>query len=129
MRNTKLAWEHAELIDAQTGQKIGSINAKSVSEITWCSKDASPIDIGTSYSFQCDVKIDSNELRRAFEEGQEYRTANALCDRLNDLIEDYHAPGVIRRERRAIKREFNRLMGIFQQHCAKHCIDIRYTRV
>lgn len=128
MGMTKLLWERAELIDARNGQKIGLINAKSISEVTWYSKDASPIEIGNSYCFQCEVKLDSAELLKAFQESPQYRTANALCDRLNDLIEEYHAPGVIRRERRAIKREFNRMFQIFQGHCLKHMINIKFTR-
>lgn len=128
MGTTKISWERADLIDVKTGQKIGPINAKSVSEITWYSKYASPIDIGNSYCFQCDVKIDSSELLKAFQESPQYRTASTLCDRLNDLIEEYHAPGVIRRERRAIKREFNRLFQMFQRHCQKHMIDIKFIK-
>lgn len=45
-----------------------------------------------------------------------------LADRLNDLVEEYHAPGTPRRERRLIEREFKRVLTIFRKYCIDHCI-------
>ena len=58
-------------------------------------------------------------------ESKQYLTACDIADTLNDLIEEYHAPGNTRRERRAIKHEFNKVLRIFQKYCIKH--NFSYT--
>ena len=129
MEPTKLSQEYIELMDTSTNQKVSLTNATSVSKTIWLGEDVAPVDIDKSYCFQCNCKIDSSELQKIFQWSPEIRTANTLCDQLNDLIEDYNAPGMIRRERRAIKREFDKLMLILQRHCVKYRINIKYTKV
>ena len=129
MEPTKLSLEHVELIDAGTNQKVSLTYPALASETIWLGEDAASIDINKSYCFQCNCKIEWSELQSTFHWSPELHTANTLCDRLNDLIEDYHAPGMLRRERRSIKRKFDKLMVILQKHCAKYHINIKFTKV
>lgn len=47
-------------------------------------------------------------------------------DKIAWLIQ--HAPGNPRNERRAIKREFDKVFRIFQKHCYAYNIDFMFER-
>ena len=99
-----------------------------ISHIEWCDKYTEPIDISTSYHFECDAKIADEDLRMALLDSSEWRNACRLADELNDLIEEYYSPGLPRRERRAVKRQFDKILRIFQKHCHKHLIGYKFIR-
>lgn len=129
MGKTNISWDHVTIIDQKTGETVGTLNPQSPVEVTWCSEDTSPIEIGNSYCFKCDLKQYYPELPLKLKQSSAaYKTAERLADRLNDLIEEYHAPGTPRRERRAIKREFQKILRIFQKHCNAHNIKISFTK-
>lgn len=83
------------------------------------------ISVRNTYSFECSIQADDSFKKSIEETSKPIKDAQMLIDKLNDLIEEYHAPGAPRRERRAIKREFDRIFRILQKHCAKH--NIRYS--
>lgn len=120
-----------EIIDKESGTTVElPFNEKSV---TWDSKDSFAINVVNSFSFQCFVDVDEyNEAAKrpffsqAFWRAQ--KTACQLVDKLNDLVEEFYAPGNTRRERRAIQREFNKLFSKFDTHCKTHNINYKYKR-
>ncbi|MBD5241433.1 MAG: hypothetical protein HDS59_05080 [Barnesiella sp.] len=77
----------------------------------------SNINIQNCYQFECKSKDYSPS-----DEVKQYIAACNLIDTLNDLIEEYHAPGNTRRERRATKHEFEKVLRIFLKHCKKYNI-------
>ena len=61
-----------------------------------------PPSVKNTYSFECSIES-TPELKDFLEEhGKPLKEAQRIADRLNDLIEEYHAPLAPRRERRAI---------------------------
>ncbi len=112
----------------ETGEELdvlpGSI------KIGWSDESPCPIDIQHSYKFECDINppFSNQKAKDLFLESSSWRKANELADELNELIEEYHAPGTPRRERRAIKRDFVRIFQIFRKHCQKHQIDFKFLR-
>lgn len=112
------------LYNMETGEKI-EIHP-GTTQIEWCDKDTHPIDINHSYKFEC--TIDSDELNKTLDDTPGFKTACRLTDELNDLIEEYYAPGTPRRERRAIKREFDKIFRIFRKHCQAHHINFKFDR-
>lgn len=89
-----------------------------------------PITVDNSYKFECSFKDSSlaSDIKKMFNDIPGYKTACRLVDELNELIEEYHAPGNPRGERRAIKREFDKVFKIFQKHCYTYNIDFRFER-
>lgn len=114
------------IINKESGQEL-ELLPDSINEISFLDKDIPPINVHNTYSFQCDVKL-SGDIRKLFEENLAWKTACRLADKLNDLVEEYHAPGTPRRERRAIQREFDKIFRIFRKHCQTYMIDFKYTR-
>ena len=45
-----------------------------------------------------------------------------------EAISNIFAPGTPRRERRAIKREFDKIFKIFRKHCQVYKIDFKFVR-
>lgn len=98
------------------------------------------ITINNSYHFVCEFtepaeisvqapQLSSVDLDALYKKNPAWREATWLADKLNDLIEEYHAPGVPRKERRAIEREFDKVVHIFQKHCSKNRIKYTYQEV
>lgn len=114
------------IFNSESGEEV--IHASPVSQIEWCDKNTDPIDISTSYHFECDVKSTDSELKKLFKNSSQWRDACRLADELNDLIEEYHCPGLPRRERRAVKRQFDKIFRIFQKHCHNYMIDYKFIR-
>lgn len=93
---------------------------------------APPVNIGNSYQFSCSFKMDksaSDALSALIAENfpanfkQVWKRANRLRDELNDMIEEYHAPGNSRRVRRQLKRDFDKTFRIFRAYCKEHGIE------
>ena len=99
-------------------------------EMSWTDQDSHPINICNSYYFECSVKLPlmNQAAKDLFFDSPGWKTACRLADKLNDLIEEYHAPGTPRRERRAIKREFDKIFRIFRKHCKECKIDFKFVR-
>lgn len=114
------------LIDMETGKELKLLSG-SINEISFLDQDIPPINVHNTYSFQCDVKL-SGDIRKLFEGNPAWKTARRLADELNDLVEEYHAPGTPRRERRAIQREFDKVFRIFRKHCQTNMIDFKFVR-
>lgn len=112
-------------INKETGETVQLSGVASASFLS--EEDEAPVNICNSYNFECNLKIDSfdEEFKKLLCEDSTWKTARRLSDELNDLIEEYHAPGTPRRERRAIKRQFDKIFRIFHKHC-KEC-DIQYS--
>lgn len=88
--------------------------------VEWCSEDASPIEIGTSYSFKCMLtqSAQSDKLKKA----------TIIADNLNDLIEEYHISGTPRRERRMLRFEFDKRLRILQKYCDENNIRLTFIK-
>lgn len=99
-------------------------------KVNWDDNSNHSIDIHNSYKFECSFKVPpfTVGVKELFEGSAAWKTACRLADELNDLIEEYHAPGTPRRERRAIKREFDKIFRIFHKHCQVCKIDFRFVR-
>lgn len=121
------------IINKETGEEL-VFPASSVSETQWSPEPDMPIvDIQSSYHFECSVNWEEmdpvNEAyKNIFYGSRSWRDACRLADELNDLIEEYHSPGLPRRERRAVKRQFDKIFLIFRKHCAKYEIDFKFIR-
>lgn len=116
-------------VNQETGEKVklsGVTSASLSSE-----GNETPVNIHNSYNFECNLKIDSldEEAKKLLFGDSAFQTARRLTDELNDLIEEYHAPGTPRRERRAIKREFDKIFRIFQKHCMLNQISYSFQHV
>ncbi|TGY77874.1 hypothetical protein [Lepagella muris] len=116
------------LRDMNTGEELEILPG--TVEVSWTDKDTHPIDIHHSYKFECSVNLPlMNEVAKELFFGSPgYKTACRLADELNDLIEEYHAPGTPRRERRAIRREFVKIYRIFRKHCKECKINFKFVR-
>lgn len=90
-----------------------------------------PISVSNSYKFECSFKDSSmaSGIKDLVDNIPGYKTAKRLADELNDLIEEYHAPGTPRSERRTIKREFDKVFRIFRKHCYSYNIDFGFERL
>ncbi len=126
-----VAWNNITFIDQETGEEL-KFNPTSTSLISYDSCDddqiRQSINVHNSYKFECTINPASEELKKLFESNPNLNIASRLTDRLNDLIEEYHAPGTPRRERRAIKREFDKVFAIFRKHCQKSGIEYSFQR-
>lgn len=115
-------------INQETGEKVklNGISSASLSSEGY----ETPVNIHNAYNFECNLKIDplDEEAKRLLFGDPTFQTARRLTDELNDLIEEYHAPGTPRRERRAIKREFDKIFKIFCKHCKANNIEIGFTK-
>lgn len=82
------------------------------------------LSVINSYSINCDLKPAPRDKKQliGISKGLDY--AERLREELNDLIEEYHAPGNTRRERRAVKRQFDKVARIFCDYCKRHNIEI-----
>lgn len=121
------------IINKETGEEL-VFPASSVSGSQWNpAPDIPTVDIQTSYHFECSVNWEEmNPVNEAYKNifygSRSWRDACRLADELNDLIEEYHSPGLPRRERRAVKRQFDKIFLIFRKHCAKYEIDFKFIR-
>ena len=121
------------MIDPDTGKtvELGSPKAIAWNHVSFEENTAkAPVNVCNAYKFEC--KFEGLELnpgvKELFMQGQSWKDACRLTDILNDLIEEYHAPGTPRRERRAIKREFDKVFKIFCKHCQTYKIDFKFER-
>ncbi len=114
------------IFNSESGEEV--LSPSPISHVEWCDKNTGQIDIATSYHFECEVKSIDGELKNLFQNSSQWRDACRLADELNDLIEEYHCPGLPRRECRAVKRQFDKIFRIFQKHCRKYGIDYKFTR-
>lgn len=112
----------------ETGEEVDILPG--TTQISWTDTDSHPVNICNSYYFECSFDDSSYTeiVKELIKESPEYKTACRLTDELNNLIEEYHAPGTPRRERRAIKREFDKIFKIFRKHCQVYRIDFKFVR-
>ncbi len=112
----------------EPGEETEIINGTTKMEC--CDNDASPVNICNSYYFECNVKLPlmNQAAKDLFFGSPAWKTACRLADKLNGLIEEYHAPGTIRKERRVIQREFDKTFHIFKKHCKTYMIDFKFVR-
>lgn len=116
----------AMLLSDGSWKPIGEIPEVGVSKFTVpadfsteVEEDIDPPSVKNTFSFECDIES-CPDLEDLMKDCKPLQDAQKLADRLNDLIEEYHAPGAPRRERRAIKREFDRIFRIYVKHCEKY---------
>lgn len=112
--------KHIFICNLETGEKMKILDSDTV--IDWCNDDTHAVDIINLYHFECDVNwpLINQAAKDLYLGSSAWKTGCRLADELNNLIEEYHAPGNTRRERRAIKRQFNKTFRIFHKHC-KEC--------
>ena len=127
-----VAWNNITFINKETGEEI-KFDPNSMSHFSYddCDDDKikQSINVQNSYKFECTIKDPwSEDLKKLFEGDTRWKTACRLSDQLNDLIEEYHVPGTPRRERRAIKREFDKIFAIFRKHCQKSGIEYSFQQ-
>ena len=128
-----IEWNNITFINKETGEET-KICPDTISKFSCENCDDAQIrqsfNVQNTYKFECTMKDpDSDALKELFEGNPSWKTASSLIDKLNDLIEEYHAPGTPRRERRAIKREFDRVFAIFRKHCQKNNIKYSFQRL
>lgn len=119
----------AYLLNLKTGEETKLIEGNHI--INWCNEDVNAINICNSYNFECyvDLPLMNQAAKDLFFSSLTWRTICSLRDKLNDLIEEYHAPGNTRRQRRILKREFDRSYNIFRAYCIKYKIDYKFCKV
>ena len=127
-----IEWNNITFIDQETGEQIKTF-PNTISNFSCDNCNDAQIrqsfNVQNTYNFECTIKdFDSEALKEFFEGNASLKTASSLTDKLNDLIEEYHAPGTPRRERRAIKREFDKVFAIFHKHCQKNNIKYSFQR-
>lgn len=113
------------LRNMETGEETEIINGTAKMECF--DNDTSPVNIYNLYYFECDVKFPlmNQAAKDLFFDSPAWKTTNRLADKLNSLIEEYHAPGNTRKVRRAVQRQFDKTFKIFRQHCLE--CNIQYT--
>lgn len=115
------------ILDPATGEQqvLGT-----TSSISWDDNvEYTAINVRNSYKFECQIEgLESAAVKKMCEGTQGWKDACRLADTLNDLIEEYHAPGTPRKERRAIKREFDKVFRIFRKHCRTYRIDFSFEK-
>lgn len=116
-------------------EKITTINKETGKEtelkpisVSFSSNDTPPTNIRTSYKFEChmDIRNYYAAVPEIYRKSWEWTHANELADRLNDIIEEYHAPGTVRRERRALQRMFDKTLQQLDRHCRMYTIIYQY---
>lgn len=112
----------------ETGEETEIINGTTKMEC--CDNDTSSVNICNSYYFECEVKLPlmNQAAKDLFFGSPAWKTANRLADKLNSLIEEYHAPGNTRKVRRAVQRQFDKTFKIFRQHCLECEIDFKFVQ-
>lgn len=92
--------------------------------VSFSTKDAPQTDIRTSYQFECrmDIRNYYAKVPELYRHSWEWKRAEKLADKLNDIIEEYHAPGTIRRVRRDLQRKFQKALQQLDQHCRMYKI-------
>ncbi len=113
------------LRNMETGEETEIINSSVKMECF--DNNTSPVNICNSYYFECDVKFPlmNQAAKNLFFDSPTWKTACRLADKLNGLIEEYHAPGNTRKVRRTVQRQFDKTFKIFRNHC-QDC-NIQYT--
>ena len=116
------------LRNMETGEETEIINSSVKMEC--CDNETSLVNICNSYYFECEVKLPlmnqaANDL---FFGSPAWKTAHRLADKLNSLIEEYHAPGNTRKVRRAVQRQFDKTFKIFRNHCLECRIDFKFVQ-
>lgn len=116
------------LRNMETGEETEIINSSVKMEC--CDNETSPVNICNSYYFECEVKLPlmNQAAKDLFFGSPAWKTANRLADKLNSLIEEYHAPGNTRKVRRAVQRQFDKTFKIFQTHCQECRIDFKFVQ-
>lgn len=116
------------LRNMETGEETEIINSSVRMEC--CDNETSPVNICNSYYFECEVKLPlmNQAAKDLFFDSPAWKTANRLADKLNSLIEEYHAPGNTRKVRRAVQRQFDKTFKIFRNHCQKCRIDFKFVQ-
>ncbi|MCM1296831.1 MAG: hypothetical protein NC311_14935 [Muribaculaceae bacterium] len=118
------------IIHPQTGEKLELGTVTGPVTISWEDEHTPPIDITTSFQFECRLNPDDYdvELSKPYFDTWQWKEAVRLSGRLNDLVEDYHAPFTPRRERRFLTRQFNKTFMTFLEHCRLAKIDFTFIR-
>lgn len=116
-----------------TGEQValGAIPTITMNHVSFESTpEEPPVNIRNSFNFDCSFKEPefTTGIKAIFENNQSWKDACRLADTLNDLIEEFHAPGTPRRERRAIQREFDKVFRVFRKHCQTYNIDFKFER-
>lgn len=121
------------LIDKETGKSDTLPVLQDTVYVGWENKGVPPIDIATSFNFNCRLDTDWSdidpEVERLYKQTSKWEYAVKLSETLNDLIEEYHAPGNSRHERREIKRQFGKVFMVFLKHCRMSQISYTFKRV
>lgn len=126
------AWNNVTFINKETGEEI-KFDPNSISHFSCDDYNDNlirqPVNVQNSYKFECTITDPvPEELQKLFDGDPSFKIASRLTEQLNDLIEEYHAPGTPRRERRAIKREFDKIFRIFHKHCLMHGIEYSFQQ-
>lgn len=108
------------IMDKETGEAT-ELTPTSVS-VSFDTKDKVPADIKTSYQFVCkmDIRNFYSSIKDMYSQSWEWKRANKLADDLNDLIEEYNAPGTPRKERRTLIKKFKKTLQLLDKHCRKY---------
>lgn len=112
------------MTDKETGKET---ELKPIS-VAFSSNDAPPTNIRTSYKFEChmDIRNYYAKVPELYRKSWEWARANELADRLNDIIEEYHAPGTVRKVRRALQRSFDKTIKQLDRHCRMYKIIYKF---
>ena len=116
------------LRNIETGEETEIINGSVKMEC--CDNETSPVNICNSYYFECEVKLPlmNQAAKDLFYDSPAWKTATRLADKLNSLVEEYHAPGNTRKVRRAVQRQFDKTFKIFRDHCQECRIDFKFVQ-
>jgi hypothetical protein len=80
------------------------------------------LNIANVHSFQCICVLDDD-----FKHTEAWHTACLLTDQLNDLVEEYNAPGNQRKELRSISQNFHRTLKKLLRHRTKYNLEVRWS--
>lgn len=121
------------MINIKTGEEtvLDTGVIRSVNFLENCDSDIlSGIDITNSYKFECNLHIPGDPdyiIRDFFTETWQWKLANRYSEQLNDYIEEFHAPGTNRKERRLLKRLFAKTYAQFKRHCHLYGIEYKFV--
>lgn len=81
--------------------------------------------VNRTYTFSCELAPESrNTIADVFAD-KSLKQAETMIERLNELSAQYNSGKLIRRERRAVKREYDRLSLMLLRHCDRWGITLK----
>ncbi len=115
------------IMDKETGE-TAELKPDSFS-ISFDTEGKVPASVKESYKFECKIDIRNfySSISKLYSQSWECARADELTNKLNDIIEEYHAPGTLRRERRELKRKFDKTLRLLDQHCRKYKLIYSFT--